>query len=378
LARGPGDPGTGRKGAPLPPSPRRRAGETREEPARPALDFRALLAANPFVSAPLDSYSDWPWRTVCRMQGAGLCFSEMIPAIAMCYEAKDSLRRVRVRPDDHPIVVQVEGADPGHMAQAAARAEKEGADAVDVNAGCPSRRVTNGGAGSALLSDLPKLETILKAVRAAVSVPVTLKVRSGSAAGNLVLEEVARMVDDCGISLLTLHPRTRSQGFKGFADWSHIARLKGMVSVPLVGNGDVTAPGDGLRMLQATGCEGVMVGRAAIGNPWIFRNLLAAWRGEPTPPPPTRSEWLAVVTRHFDLLSEDLEGDDKVAAKMFRKHLSRYSRGMRGATNLRRRLPEVTSRGTMMAALHALLEDEERLPPLAGPLPDDDIPMEEP
>ncbi len=330
------------------------------------------------MSAPLDGYSDWPWRTMCREQGAGLCFSEMIPAIALTFGANDARRRVKCRSDDHPIAVQIEGSRPEVMAKGAALAQEAGADFIDINAGCPSRRVTNGGAGSALLSDLSLLERIVAAVKAAVTCPVTLKVRSGPATGHIVLEDVARIATDCGIAALTLHPRTRSQGFRGSSDWSHITRLKSMVSIPVIGNGDVLKPEDGLRMMAQTGCDGVMIGRGAIGNPWIFAGLLATWRGQPVPSRPMGGEaWRRAVMHHYDLLAEDLGGEDRIAAKMFRKHLARYARGMRGAADLRRRLGEVGSRGTLMAAIRQVVEDEERLPPIEGPLPDDDLPMEE-
>jgi tRNA-dihydrouridine synthase B len=316
---------------------------------------------------------------MCREQGAGLCFTEMIPAIALTYGANDARRRVKCRSDDHPIAVQIEGRDPEIMGRAAAMAEEAGADFVDVNAGCPSRRVTNGGAGSALLSDLATLERIMKAVRASVAIPVTLKVRSGPSAGHIVLEEIAQLAIDCGLAGITLHPRTRSQGFRGSSEWPHIARLKSMVSIPVIGNGDVVAPADGIRMMATTSCDGVMIGRGAIGNPWLFAGLMAAWKGEPPVTRPMGGEsWRRTVVRHYDLLSEDLGGDDRIAAKMFRKHLARYARGMRGAVALRRSLSEVGSRGTLMAAIRQVVEDEVLLPPLEGPLPDDDIVMEEP
>jgi nifR3 family TIM-barrel protein len=314
---------------------------------------------------------------MCRESGAGLCFSEMIPAIALTFGATDARRRVKCRSDDHPIAVQIEGSKPEIMAQGAARAEDAGADFIDVNAGCPSRRVTNGGAGSALLSDLTLLERILKEVKAAVSCPVTLKVRSGPTTGHIVLEEVAQIAADCGIAALTLHPRTRTQGFKGSSDWNHITRLKSLVNIPVIGNGDVLTPADGMRMMKATGCDGVMVGRGAMGNPWIFAGLLAAWKDQPVLPRPVGQIWLRTVMRHYDLLAEDMGGEDRIAAKMFRKHLARYARGMRGAVNLRRSLAEVGSRGTLMAAMRQVLEDEEKLPPLEGPQPDDDLPTEE-
>ena len=335
----------------------------------------SILADNPFVAAPMDGYSDLPFRTVCRRMGAGLCFTEMIPAIALCFSARDAKRRMRIGHGDRPIIVQIEGASPEVMARAAVIVEAGGADMIDVNAGCPSRRVTNGGAGSALLSDLPLLERILKAVKGAVKVPVTLKVRSGPTVGNFVIEDVARIAVDCGIEALTLHPRTRTQGYRGNADWNHITKLKSLVTIPVIGNGDVTNAELGVRMLRETGCDGVMVGRGTVGNPWIFRELLAAWKGRPVPARPDHDEWRTTVMSHFDMMVEYLGDDSALAAKLFRKHLSRYTRGMRGAVALRRSLPGVVTRGTLVNAVNQILADEDAPLP-EGVLPIDDGPGE--
>ena len=202
--------------------------------------IRGVTPSNPFVLAPLDGYSDLAFRIVCRRNGCGLNFSEMIPAIALTFHGKDACRRMRVSPEEGPVAVQIVGSREAVMAEAARVVEAAGAGLVDVNAGCPSRRVTNGGSGAALLSDLPLLARILAAVRAAIRVPVTLKIRSGPSSGRYVIEDVARIVDDTGVDAVTIHPRTRAQGFKGSADWSLIARWRDRFRVPVIGNGDVT------------------------------------------------------------------------------------------------------------------------------------------
>ncbi len=340
----------------------------------PRVDLRSILAANPFVAAPMDGYSDYPFRAICRQCGAGLTFTEMIPAIALTFGAKDARRRVRVHGGDEPLAIQIEGSKPDVMARGAAMAQDAGAHIIDVNAGCPSRRVTNGGAGAALLSDLELMARILRAVRDAVSVPVTLKFRSGPSTGHLVIEEVARMAQDCGIEGLTLHARTRTQGYRGKADWTHIARLVERVDLPVIGNGDVIQGEDGLRMIQRTGCTGVMVGRGAIGNPWLFGELLAAWKGLPPPPRPTRAQWLATVLDHYDRMTDYLGRDPELAARLFRKHLSRYTRGMRGAVSLRRQLASVLNRPSLLAAIHAVLADEGPADAMDQPMPEPDEP----
>lgn len=320
-------------------------------------DIGAILAKNPFVAAPLDGYSDPPFRLLSRRFGAGLCFSEMVPAMALVRGSKATMRLLRVSAEDHPIAIQVEGADPKSMAEASVIAEQAGADFIDVNAGCPSRRITNGGAGSALLSDMPRLGQILEGIRKSVTLPVTLKFRSGPTQDRLVINEIAAMAHDLGLAALTLHPRTRAQAFKGRADWSHIATLKGLTHLPVIGNGDVETGEDGVRLLRETGCDGVMVGRGAVGQPWIFTWLHDAVNNRAPTHPPQGGSWRSLVVEHFDMLAEYLE-DEKIAAMVFRKHLSRYSRGMQGATELRRSLGLVNSRESFIDVVDRLLTRE--------------------
>jgi nifR3 family TIM-barrel protein len=302
----------------------------------------------------MDGYTDLPFRLACSRAGAGTCCTEMVPAMALVHGAADARRRLRMADEERPVVAQIVGHDPEPVARAARIAQDLGADVVDINAGCPSRRVTNGGSGAALLSDLPRLARILEATRAAVTVPLTLKVRPGPRADCIVVDEVARIVSDTGVDAVTIHGRTRAQGFGGRADWRHVARLKELVSVPVIGNGDVACAEDGLRMLRETGCDAVMVGRAAIGYPWIFRELEAAWRGLPEPPKPDRAELAATVREHFARMVEHV-GDERAAAKVFRKHLARYGKGLPGVVRMRRRLPEVVSAATLDEVLEEVL-----------------------
>lgn len=315
-----------------------------------------LVADNPFVLAPMDGYTDVAMRRMCRRAGAGLCFTEMVPVQALVRGAKGAALSLRLPPDDHPVVVQVVGNDPDMMAEAARMAEDAGADAVDVNAGCPSRRVTNGGSGAALLSDLTRLERILRAVRVAIRVPLTLKVRIGPTLDRIVLPDIARMTADCGVDAVAVHARTRAQRFSGRADWTWIARLRERATIPVIGNGDVTSAGDALRMMRDTGCEGVMVGRAAVGSPWLFSQMLAAWEGRPVPEAPRGRDRLALVLEHFDALASTLDGDEGRAARVFRKHLVRYVRGLPGALRVRRALASLTDRAGLVALLHEVLD----------------------
>ncbi len=316
----------------------------------------SLVPGNPFILAPMDGYTDVAMRRMCRRAGAGLCFTEMVPAQALVRGARGARALLTISEDDHPLVVQVMGSDPDTMAEAARMAEAAGADAVDVNAGCPSRRVTNGGSGAALLSDLPRLECILRAVRVAIRVPLTLKVRPGPTADRIVLDDIARLSADCGVDAVSVHARTRAQRFSGRANWAWIARLRERATVPVIGNGDVASAGDALRMMRETGCDGVMVGRAAVGSPWLFAQMLAAWEGRPVPEAPRGRDRWALVLEHFDALVASLDGDEARAARVFRKHLARYVRGLPGALGVRRGLPGLADRTTLLALLEGLAD----------------------
>lgn len=316
--------------------------------------------ANPFVLAPMDGYTDLPFRRICRDKGAGLCFTEMIPVQALLHGARSARRHLRLETGEGPVGAQIAGHEPGDMARAARLLEESGVDLVDVNAGCPSRRVTNGGAGAALLSDLTTLAQILLQVRKSIRIPLTLKVRSGPTADRIVLDEVARIADDLGVDAVTVHPRTRSQRFSGVADWSLIARFKARSKMTVIGNGDVKTARDGLRMMAETGCDGVMIGRGSVGNPWLFGELVAAFEGRNPPAEPGRSERYLTILEHFDALLGYLDRDEKTAARVFRKHLSRYVRGMPGALQVRRCLSQVVCRDSLLRVLSQVFVEEGR------------------
>ncbi|NOZ00280.1 MAG: tRNA dihydrouridine synthase DusB [Deltaproteobacteria bacterium] len=322
------------------------------------LRIGAVVPGNPFVLAPMDGYTDLPFRRICRDRGAGLCFTEMIPVMALIHGAKSAARHLRLEKGEGPVGAQIAGHDPVLMARAARMLQESGADFVDVNAGCPSRRVTNGGAGAALLSDLALLADILRAVRASISIGLTLKVRSGPTTDRIVLDDVARIASDTGVDAVTIHPRTRAQRFGGRADWELIARFKERCRLTVIGNGDVTSADDGMRMMRRTGCDGVMVGRGAVGNPWIFGELAAAYEGKAAPKRPNRAELYRTIMEHFDLVVDYLDGDERTAARVFRKHLSRYVRGMPGAVQVRRCMCRVLSRESLVRVISQVFVEE--------------------
>ena len=284
---------------------------------------------NPFILAPMAGVSEQPFRVLALRMGAALCPTELVSAQGLMRRGARTMRYLRHDAEvERPYSLQLFGGEPEAMARAAVAGQEGGAQIIDVNMGCPVKKVTRNGAGAALLCDPPRAAQIVRAIREATGLPVTAKIRSGWDASRRNYLEVAEALAEAGCAALAIHPRTRAQGYSGRADWGVIADLKRNVrSMPIIGNGDVRTPEDGRRMLETTGCDFVMVGRGALGNPWLFRQLA----GGPAPDPDERRD---VVLEHF---REHLRfaGDEAGAVRSFRKHLAWYAHGLRGAASFR-------------------------------------------
>ena len=295
----------------------------------------------PLVLAPLDEISDSPFRRLARRMGADLVVSEFVSSEGLVHEARKSLRKLLITDQEHPVAVQVVGARIESVVRAAQMAQEAGADILDLNFGCPARKIAGKGAGAGMLKTPELLERMTEAVVESVSVPVTAKIRLGWDESSINVLEVCQRIERAGAKAVTIHARTRSQGFKGQADWRWIARARQEVGIAVIGNGDVRTPQDALRMFRETGCDGVMIGRAAIGDPWIFARTQQFLRTGTVPPQPPLEERFAVLLEHLEDAIR-LKGERLGVIEM-RKHYRGYFRGLPGAPRLREAMMEATT-----------------------------------
>jgi tRNA-dihydrouridine synthase B len=300
--------------------------------------------------APMAGITDLPFRRTMRAFGCGLAFTEMVSANGLLRGMGKTCRYLDSSPDDRPLGVQLFGADPAALAEAAGIAAEKGADLLDINMGCPVKKVVKTGSGAALMRDPQRVAAILGAVRGAVDVPVTIKIRAGWNHREINACDIGHIAEDCGVDAITIHPRTVEQGFGGASDWGLIAMLKAQLGIPVIGSGDVRRPEDAERMFRETGCDGVMVGRGCLGNPWIIRNILSGMSGEAASTP-SLAEREATIQSHL-ALAVDYYGE-KVGTRDFRKHLLWYTKGLRGGAQFRQAAGRITDR---MAAGEALKE----------------------
>lgn len=317
--------------------------------------LREILKEQPVLPAPMCGISDYAQRELCRRMGARVTYTQMISSEGMVRGGKFDMRVLNLHAPENHLAIQVFGADPGRLADSVARLEEAGATIIDLNMGCPARKITCSQSGSALLRNLPLVKEIFKAMRAATGAILTAKMRWSFGDGEEgAALEVARIAEGEGLEGIALHARTRAQGYSGKANWEQIAQMKAATSLPVIGNGDIRTPADALAMREHTGCEGVMIGRALIGDPWLLGECLEALRTGKAPAERHAPDWperRRVMLEHARLMYE-AKGDYGVVE--FRKHASAYLRGLPGAKKLRAELVRMSRLEDVEAVL---LED---------------------
>ncbi|MFC1896907.1 tRNA dihydrouridine synthase DusB [Thermodesulfobacteriota bacterium] len=316
-----------------------------------------LVLENPLVLAPMAGHTDLPLRLIAKRRGCALVCSEMVSADGLVRGNARTKRLLGSCREERPLAVQIFGSDPRMMAEAAAIAAGTAADVLDINLGCSVRKIVRNGAGVALMREPERTEAVLKSVRKVLDIPLTVKLRSGWIRSGEQCLTVARIAQDCGVDAISVHPRTATQGFAGKADWALIGRVKETVSIPVIGNGDVRTAHDVLRMLEETGCDAVMIGRAAVTNPWIFAQALALFH--------KRAPEQVTIEQHFEMMTEYVEKavqhyGEGTACRMMRGRLCWFTKGLPDRSWFResvKRVSNLEQARAMIRSYHARLRE---------------------
>lgn len=307
---------------------------------------------NPFLLAPLAGITDAPTRRICRRMGAALVYSEMVSGKGLYYGDKNTDRLLTVYPDEKPVAFQIFGSEAPIIEYTARELEPRENAILDINMGCPVPKIVKNGEGSALLKNPELVYELVSAAVKNTKKPVTAKIRIGFDADSINGVEVAKAVEAGGAAAVAVHGRTREQYYQGKADWKQIAAIKNAVNIPVIGNGDVFTAETGLRLMKETGCDFVMIGRGALGNPWIFRELKAAWEGEEIPAPPTLEEKCDMMIKHFKDI-EELKGE-YVAVREMRKHVGWYVKGIQGSAAFRGKINQIENADGLIEAIREI------------------------
>ena len=316
------------------------------------LRIGSLKLDNPFLLAPLAGITDAPMRRLCHRQGAALTYTDMVSCKGMWYGDRNTGKLFYTYRDEQPVGYQIFGHEPEVMAYAAREISSMPGKLIDINFGCPVPKIVKNGEGSALLKNPDLIYDIVAAVVKNTDKPVTAKIRTGWDKDSINVVEVAHAISAAGASAIAVHARTREQYYSGKADWSMIASVKRAVDIPVIGNGDVTDGKAAISMMDETGCDLVMIGRGALGNPWIFREALAAWRGEEIPPQPSKDEKKAMMISHLEDLTE-LKGE-YAAVREMRKHVGWYLKGVPGAAAFRGMVNNITDSNELIKAIKSI------------------------
>jgi tRNA-dihydrouridine synthase B len=308
----------------------------------------SLTLGNITVLAPLAGITNLPFRLLAKEAGCALVCSEMISSNGLVYNSIKTHELLKSQPDEKPLSVQMFGSDPSIMAEAAAMIEASGADILDINLGCAVKKVLKTGSGVALMKNPEKVKAILQAVRKVIKIPLTIKIRAGWDESGIQAHKVAKIAQNCGVDGIALHPRTAAQGFSGEANWSLIAAIKKKLSIPVIGNGDIVVPQDALRMKKETDCDAVMIGRAAIGNPWIFSQVLALIENDELIHPELFQRF-DVMIRYIKSLTKCF-GEHR-ACLMMRTQLGWFVKGLRFSSRFRESIKRISTEKEALALI---------------------------
>lgn len=315
------------------------------------MHIKSLQLKNPLILAPLAGYTDLPFRLLCRHFGAALCYTEMISCHGLVYNMKKTLDLARTVPEERPVALQLFGAEPDMMGEAAAIVTDLDIDIIDINMGCPVKKVIKKGAGAALMKDFKLAAAIIRRVCRNTTLPVTVKMRTGWRHDSIVAPEFAKIAEDNGASCVVIHGRTWAQGFGGPVDWRTISRVKNNVSIPVIGNGDITSYQRAHEVLAMSGCDGVMIGRGALGNPWIF---------SAGGPPATLAQRLEGLHRHLQLIRH--YSNPETTLPKIKNHAGRYFKSISGGASLRRQIYEATTFDALEKFVSQLTSAPEKIP----------------
>lgn len=320
---------------------------------RKELKIGTMSLESPFLLAPLAGITDAPFRRICKEQGAALVYSEMVSGKGLYYNDKKTEKLLQIYDDEKPVAYQIFGSEPEIMAYTAKTLSVRENCLLDINMGCPVPKVVKNGEGSALLKTPDLVYDIVKSAVAVAGKPVTAKIRIGWDEKSINAVEIAKAIESAGAAAVGVHGRTREQFYTGKADWSVISQVKSAINIPVIGNGDVFCGQSAIDMMNETGCDFVMIARGAMGNPWIFKDALALWKGEESPNPPNIEDKVALIKKHFKLLVS--EKGDYAAVREMRKHLGWYLKGVPGSAEIRRKVNTINDAEMLIKTIESIL-----------------------
>lgn len=310
---------------------------------------------NKVFLSPMAGVTDLPFRLICKEQNCGMLYTEMINGKALCYDDENTKKMLKIEDEEHPVAVQIFGSDPEFMGRAAEIMNAYPNEILDINMGCPAPKVVKNGDGSALMRNPKLAEEVLKSVVKNSTKPVTLKIRKGWDDNSANAVEIAKIAEASGISALAIHGRTREQYYSGKADWDIITEIKNAINIPVIGNGDVFTVEDARNMLDKTGCDAIMIGRGAQGNPWIFKRINHYMETGEILPEPTLEEKINTAVKHLNLAVR--EHGEYVAVREMRKHIAWYLKGLKGSAKVRDEINKITSYEEVVSRLNEYMED---------------------